>query len=421
MEHIKDFNELISAAANYLESKLSFKSRTVGDYTRYWKRLRDFMIKNRIRYYHQHVEKKFLLYEFNGKEAIELRYNDRRFYNAIKMLTEFQEKGFTKIPPRPQKSEAVFTGSIGDIITSFLNYKQKEERLSSETIQRHRNCFSRFISYCEKNNVCTIKEINIAVLLHFIAEQDCCNKRRMKESLSTLRSFAKYAFEQKYLPFDHSANLPKCKSVNQPKLPSTYSEVEIEKLLSTVERSSGLGKRNYAMILIAARLGLRASDISNLKFENLYWNKCTIELKQCKTEKELVVPLLPDVGNAIIDYLKYGRPQSESVNVFLKESPPHHLSDGQLITAVVQNAFRKSGIDITGRRFGSHSLRHSLVSRMLEKSVILPVISEVLGHESTESTKYYLRIDFTSMKQCMLDVPLIPNEFYEQKGGAFYD
>jgi len=102
--------------------------------------------------------------------------------------------------------------------------------------------------------------------------------------------------------------------------------------------------------------------------------------------------------------------------------PPYaQFYTSQVVTHVVQRAYKKAGIDIKGRRFGAHSLRHSLGFRMLEESTALPVISEVLGHQSTESTRYYLRIDLKSMRQCMLDVPSVPNSFYEQKGGFFYE
>jgi integrase len=140
-----------------------------------------------------------------------------------------------------------------------------------------------------------------------------------------------------------------------------------------------------------------------------------------KTGKELVLPLLPDVGNAIIDYLKYARPHSEEPYVFLTERPPYgSFSSSNVVTHIVQRAFRKAGIDIKDRRFGPHSLRHSLGFRMLEQNTVLPIMSEVFGHQSTESTRYYLRIDLESMKQCMLEVPLVADSFYTKKGGYFY-
>ena len=91
------------------------------------------------------------------------------------------------------------------------------------------------------------------------------------------------------------------------------------------------------------------------------------------------------------------------------------------MTQIVQRAFRRAGITITGRRFGPHALRHSLGFRMLQESTVLPVISEVLGHKSSESTRYYLRIDLQSMQQCVLDIPPVRDGFYMQKGGVFYE
>jgi len=140
-----------------------------------------------------------------------------------------------------------------------------------------------------------------------------------------------------------------------------------------------------------------------------------------KTGKELVLPLLPDEGNAVIDYLRYARPESNEPYVFLTERPPYcPFPTSNVVTHVVQRAFRKAGVDTSGRKFGPHSLRHSLGFRMLEQNTVLPVISEVFGHQSTESTRYYLRIDLESMKQCMLEVPLVATSFYHQKGGMFY-
>ena len=338
------------------------------------------------------------------------------------MLSEFKETGQIKIPCHPRKKPIIFSGPIGEIISDFLDYKRVEERLSIIRIHCYQRNLSRFQNYCSANKICSINDINLVIILRFLSELDCRKETPISIVISVLRGFMKYAFDEKLLATDYSQKIPKYKSVIQPKLPSTYAKEEIEKLISTVERSSTIGKRNYAIILMAARLGLRASDISKLKFENLHWNTSTIEIEQFKTGKDLVLPLLPDVGNAIIDYLRYGRPKSAEPYVLLTERPPYgHFTTSNVVTHVVQRAFIKAGIDTKGRKSGPHSLRHSLGFRMLEQSTVLPVISEVLGHESTRSTRYYLRIDLKSMRQCMLDVPPVPTDFYEQKGGVFYE
>jgi site-specific recombinase XerD len=418
----KEFNELVSNALSYLENQLRYALNTVDDYRKVWKQIRIFMTFKGIKYYTPDVGVQVIKHKFNDRSVEELSQYKRWFIKCVLMLSEFQETSHIEIHPRPRKTQIVFSGPIGDLITDYLDYKRVEERLSIIRIHCYQHNLSRFLNFCNEKSIYSIREIDLVFILRFLNELDYRKGIPVSTIISVLRGFMKYAFDKKLIATDYSQKIPRYKVVIQPKLPSTYAREEIEKLISTVERSSPIGKRNYAIILMAARLGLRASDISNLKFENLHWNTSTIEIEQFKTGKELVLPMLPDVGNAIIDYLRYGRPKSAEPYVLLTERPPYgHFTTSNVVTHVVQRAFINAGINIKGKRFGPHSLRHSLGFRMLEQSTILPVISEVLGHESTQSTRYYLRIDLKSMRQCMLDVPPIPPDFYEQKGGAFYD
>jgi len=413
---------MISKASDYLICQLGYAVSSADDYRRYWKQIGYFMASNGIKRFNPDVGKKMHNHVFRDRCIQDLSYKERCFFKSIIMLSDFQETGHIKILHFPNKKPIIFKGPIGEIITNFLDYKRIEDRLSIIRIHCYQLNLSRFLNFCNGNNICSMKDIDMVVILRFLSEMDCRKGTPVSVVMSALRGFMKYAFDEKLIATDYSKKIPQYKSVIQPKLPSTYAREEIEKLISTVERSSTIGKRDYAIILIAARLGLRASDISKLKFENLHWNTSTIEIEQFKTGKDLVLPLLPDVGNAIIDYLRYGRPKSAASYVFLTERPPYgHFTTSNVVTHVVQRAFIKAGIDTKGRKSGPHSLRHSLGFRMLEQSTVLPVISEVLGHESTRSTRYYLRIDLKSMRQCMLDVPPVPIDFYEQKGGVFYE
>jgi len=418
----KGFNGMISKATDYLISQLGYAVSSADDYRRCWKKIGYFMDSNGIKRFNPDVGKKIHNHVFKDRCIQGLSYKERCFFKSIIMLSDFQETGHIKILHFPNKTPINFKGPIGEIIIDFLDYKRIEDRLSIIRLHCYQLNLFRFLNCCTENNIRSIKDIDLVVILRFLSEMDNRKGTPVSVVISALRGFMKYAFDEKLLATDYSQKIPKHKSVIQPKLPSTYSKEEIEKLISTVERSSLVGKRNYAIILMAARLGLRASDISKLKFENLHWNTSTIEITQFKTGKELALPLLPDVGNSIIDYLKYARQKSAEPYVFLTERPPYgHFTTSNVVTHVVQRAFKKAGIDTKGRKSGPHSLRHSLGFRMLEQSTVLPVISEVLGHESTRSTRYYLRIDLKSMRQCMLDVPPVPTDFYEQKGGVFYE
>lgn len=420
-KHIKVFNSLIYGAADYLLHQLFYAEKSVELFKRNCRRLREVMVTNEIEYFDSDAVEKILLHEFQDRSHKELSSKEKTHFNHIMMLSEFSESGQISLPARSVKAPITFSGPLGDLVNDFLEYKRTELRLSTIRLNCYKRHLSTFVIYCNRNEILVIDDVDLIVLLKFIGQLDC-NGTLVGIAISTLRGFTKYLYEQKQLSVDYSIKIPRYRKINQPKIPSTYTADDIARLISSVERSSAMGKRNYALILLAARLGLRASDISRLKFENFCWSKSTIEIKQYKTGRELVLPILPDVGNAIIDYLKYGRPNSKESFVFLTQRPPYgRFTTSNVVTHVVQRAFRKAGIDITGKHFGAHSLRHSLGFRMLEQSTVLPVISEVLGHESTESTKYYLRIDITSMKQCMLDVTPVPVAFYEQKGGAFYD
>ncbi len=423
-EQIKEFNELMSQAGNYLESELSYSLSTVSRYRSGWKRIREYMASNGIKSYDREVGALLLRDKFGARGIPKLSETERFLYRGAKMLTEFKETGIITAPARSYRKEdpIAFAGPIGEVITGFLDHKRLEERLAATTLYGYRRNLFPFLQYCTKKNVRSIKEIDLTFILGYLNQLDCGKRTVVQLAILSLRSFMKYAHRQKLLAMDYSSEIPRYRSIGQPKLPSTYTREEVEKLILSVDRSSPIGKRNYAIILLAARLGLRASDISRLKFTELHWDTSTLKIRQVKTGKELALPLLPDVGNAIIDYLKYGRPESDLPFVFLIGRPPYaQFHTSQVVTHVVQRAYRKAGIDVSGRRFGPHSLRHSLGFRMLEESTVLPVISEVLGHGNTESTRYYLRIDLRSMKRCMLDVPPVATGFYEQKGGVFYE
>lgn len=420
-QNIKDFNDLIARASQYLASQLSYAPSTVGEYRKIWKQIRAYMASNEITSYGQNVKDQILRQHLGTRSIRELSYDEKRFYNGVHMLFEFQQSGKINLPPRPRKAPLVFGGILGKTILDFLEYKRMEERLSKTRLDCYRRHLFGFLTYCHKHQITSINEVGLSIILCYLGQLDP-RSTPVYLAISTLRGFMKYAFEQNLIAVDYAKKIPRYKTVNQPKLPSTYSKEEIEKLIASVVRSSACGKRNYAMILLAARLGLRASDISRLRFESLHWESSTIHFRQFKTGKDLTLPLLTDVGNAVIDYLKYCRPASDEPYVFLTERPPYGpFPSGNMVTHVVQRAFKKAGINTQGRKFGAHALRHTLAFRMLEESTVLPVISEVLGHESTESTRYYLRIDLKSMQQCILDVPVVAAGFYEQKGGAFYE
>ena len=175
-------------------------------------------------------------------------------------------------------------------------------------------------------------------------------------------------------------------------------------MLTAIDRTTMIGKRDFAILLLAVRLGLRSIDIIRLKLDDIKWRTDSISIIQQKTLRRLEVPLLADVGNAIIDYLLSGRPESNSPYVFLRSQAPHiNLSPHAGLYNMVASRMEKAGIrQEKGERRGPHCLRHSLAARMLAEETPLPVISAVLGHANKESTKVYLSTDSGHLRHCAL-------------------
>ena len=175
--------------------------------------------------------------------------------------------------------------------------------------------------------------------------------------------------------------------------------------MEAVDRSSAKGKRDYAILLLACRLGLRAGDIRTLKLDQLHWEDSTIEVTQSKTGMPLSLPLTNEVGEALIDYLKSGRPQTAHREVFLKVNPPFDPFMGNTNLHHIVRYWRQlAGIRFrTPQKRGIHSLRHTLATRLLEKGTPFTTIAEILGHTSLESTRIYAKADVEALRSVALD------------------
>jgi integrase/recombinase XerD len=412
----KTYEEITSGAADCMRKKRSRTDGTIRHYNVLWRKVKRYMEFQEIRYFDSTVGKDYLLQEFGNRDYSMLSKNEKDLVRGVNVLCEFQETGSLL----PVKEQTVFEGPIGQLMTKYLSYKISL-RLKKHTIDEKEQHLYRFLCYLNEHDITSVNAINQLHVLYFIKGIDPRFSALPHLTMRTLRGFFSYMYAQHMIDVDLAGIIPKDNFKKQAKLPSIYSQKEIETMLASINRGNANGKRNYAIVILAARLGLRASDIANLKFENIQWEQCTIKFNQYKTGKNLELPMLPEVGNAIVDYLKYGRPKSNETSIFLLSRSPYTPIYSGSITGIVHTSLVRAGISIENRKHGAHALRHSLASILLEKGTILPIISEVLGHENTESTKYYLRIDLKSLRQCVIEVPSVSTSFYGQKGGYFYE
>lgn len=383
----------------------------IAEYQRLWRDgIEEYMNKNSLVNYNAAIGEDFL----GGISGMSDSYM-RTIRRNVHVLTDFLSYGEV----RKRIIQYVYhelPGEIGEVAFKFIASQAKLRR-SKLTLNEHQRILSYFINHLTLRSVNYVSDISEDDVLTFISSAQNCKDKY----LNTARLFCRFLYEQKYIDRNVEYVIGRNNYPKREKLPSVYDAAEIKQIEETVSQSSAVGKRDYAMLLLATRLGLRSSDIAGLTFENLDWNRNIICLTQYKTKKMIELPLLADVGEAVINYLKYARPVSDLEQVFLTVCTPYRSVNRLIINGAVSRTIIASGVDITGRKFGPHAMRHTLASQLLRNGTSLPVISETLGHSNTQVTMNYLRIDINNLMRCTLDVPLVSTSFYEQKGGVFYE
>jgi site-specific recombinase XerD len=296
---------------------------------------------------------------------------------------------------------------------SFLDSVRHIQRFTDSTIAEKRLRLHDFNSYLEKLGI-SLGEINTRTLTDFFIDQEYSLPKKRIFS-ATIKQFLRYTYDVGAIAGDLSYIVMPVSKGPQ-KLPTTYTEDEIRSMLSAVERGSAIGKRDYLVLLLAAEYGWRASDITSFQFKWINWDKNTIAFNQHKTGVAVQYPLLSSVGNAIIDYLKNGRPETEAHEIIVghdivrrgkKLSTPtiHSIVARYIRTANIENWKQK--------KHGPHALRFSLATNLLKKNTSIPVIATILGHQSTESTKRYICLDIDQLKKCALPIPPLSTDIFE--------
>ena len=305
----------------------------------------------------------------------------------------------------------------------YIRPPQFQEVLTAYEMECENNEYSRrgmrtrlqrlffFIDYLSLRRVMDVRQITPEIISDYVISICPNHEKSIASILTTLRVFLRFLFLKGYSEKDLSLNVPKQNRYYYPAIPSTWDPAEVKRMLDIIDRGSPLGKRDYAILLLVAKLGMRAGDIKALKLSDLNWTTQTINIRQEKTSTEVTHPILHDVGWALIDYLRNARPVCETPYLFVRlHAPFEAFGENANLHNIITKYTRMAGITIPrGKRHGLHSLRHSLASKLLEQGMPLAVISEILGHVDSRSTAIYLHTDLNGLKACALD----PEEVFQ--------
>lgn len=269
----------------------------------------------------------------------------------------------------------------------------------------------KFLTFLDDLEVGCPNQITGRHLIKFLSSYSRNSTKTIATTVSILRSYITFLYQENYIAADIACCLPKVRVLRDAFIPSVWKDGDVRKLLNSIDRKNPKGKRDYAIILLVARLGLRVSDIRCLKMANLNWDRKMLSIVMQKTRQPLELPLLEDVGWAIIDYLKNGRPKTASKKVFIRHIAPYNgFSDNNSFGKMLAGHMHKAGIVMRGQKHGLHSLRSTLASLMLENGTPLPVISEALGHQNINTTSIYLKIDMKGLRNCTVDPEEVSGE-----------
>jgi site-specific recombinase XerD len=189
-------------------------------------------------------------------------------------------------------------------------------------------------------------------------------------------------------------------------IPRAFTPEQVERLLTEARGNrSPVGRRDYAILLLLARYGLRAGEVVRLRLDDIDWRRDRLRIVQSKNGRTSYLPLLAAVGNAILDYLRRGRPRSDERAVFLRSRAPRTpFIRGSSLTTIVGRHVRRCGLKLDGRH-GAHAFRHARAVSLLRASVPVEAIGNLLGHRSATSTEVYLKLAEDDLRDVGLEVP----------------
>lgn len=298
------------------------------------------------------------------------------------------------IAPRPTPSR----DPREDLLQAYSLYMERKRGLAPRSIASHLwflRPFLKELRIATHADLARLSALKVATYVERHAGDHGATTARIM--CSRLRVFLRYLHCEGFIPADLTGALPAIRRPGEARLPSFMPLEVVQRVLDGCDRSTATGRRDYAILMLLARLGLRACEVARLSLDDLDWHAGQFTVRG-KGRKTAIMPLPPDVGVAIASYLQHGRPPSDSRQLFLLAVAPHTGFKGAPgVQTVARSAIARAGV--TGlARCGSHAFRHSLATGLLRSSATLTEIGQLLRHEQQDTTRIYAKVDLDSLR-----------------------
>lgn len=400
--------EMITEGLKELLQENHYKLTTIHFYEREWKKIQTFLM-NEYGDTEYEMERglKYLEKQYN----LISRYNDgtlsQQRVQLLRVVHMLEDYSLHKVLTRryyASKNPLALNEKYDSLFNEYADFLDVSE-LSVTTVNHYKKISAVFMDYLTQRRILSIDQITMDICNSYLKTLAGYSFNTVEQNVCGVRHFLRFLHSVGKISVNYAEKIHMPPVSRSARIPSAWKTEELQAMLAAIDRNSPTGKRDYAMIVLACVLGLRISDIKNLRFKNFNWEDKKLSIIQHKTHKPLSLPLPDSVGWAVIDYIKNGRPHYyESDIIFLKHMPPFDpIGDENHMQQQITRYMRKAGIDQRGKKHsGFHSLRHSAGSMLLEMETPLPVITDILGHSDSNVTSVYLKTDLQKLAECVL-------------------
>jgi integrase/recombinase XerD len=287
---------------------------------------------------------------------------------------------------------------------AYAQYLRDARDLANATIVNYVPFIREFLTSRFGDRSVRLSRLHAGDVVRFVQRQaPQLHRKRAKLLTSALRSFLRYARYRGAVTLDLAAAVPIVANWSMPSIPRAIGADQVRQVLASIDRGTATGRRDYAIVLLLARLGLRAGEVAFLELDDIDWDAGALSVRG-KGDQRTALPLPAQVGAAIAAYLRHGRPRSTSRRVFLRSrAPVRGFLRQSAIASIIRHVLQRTGIQAPTT--GAHQFRHALATQMLRRGASLTEIGEVLRHRIFQSTMIYAKVDLTALRTLALPWP----------------
>jgi integrase/recombinase XerD len=336
-----------------------------------------------------------------GRDASRSGDSKRRDRNWVRgIINHFLSTAVLSVAYKKLRSAAL-TDPFEAQAPGFFLYLTEERGLQSSTVCIYRHHLSGFQRYLNDLSCDDLGALSLPIITGFVTSMaGRLGDRSMVGLASCVRVFLRYLRQEGILGRDLSKLVETPQHYRMADIPRSISWDAVQKMLDQVERRTIVGRRDYAMLLLMVTYGLRSREVATLTLDDIDWKRDRLHIRERKANHTTAYPLAPAIGEAILDYVKNGRPHVQSREIFFRHLAPQTPLTHAAVSCCASKYLHKAGIPV--QRAGSHTLRHACVQRLVDTGFPMKTIGDFVGHRSASSTAVYAKVAVDALREVAL-------------------